>query len=338
MIPVRRLSQVVVAKAGVLQFGDEHRRHPIQRGAPLGLDRGQGGLGLEPGGRVDHRGPVGGAGQIAQDHAEAVVQRHRDTDPVGLGVAAALADEQAVVQDVVVRQGGALGEPGGPRGVLDVDGVVELEQGLTLAPAARPGPARPPRPAPPSPSPPPGRRSPSTTRRPRPGSSGATASEHVQIVGLAEPRGQDQGRDPGLAQGIGQLGGPVGRVDVDQDGPDLGRGVLQDHPLGVVRRPDPDPLATLDPQPQQTPGHHLHRPMELGIGQAHPLMHAHQGIVIGDPGHRPVQVLPDRLPQQRHRTRPMHIGGHTNHLHRRLPHPSPLETVCHRRRLRVRKS
>src|SRR5690348_8808382 len=42
---------------------------------------------------------------ISEDHAEAVVERHRDADPVGLGVPAALADEQAVVEDVVVGQG-----------------------------------------------------------------------------------------------------------------------------------------------------------------------------------------------------------------------------------------
>src|SRR5829696_5487705 len=98
--------------------------------------------------------------------------------------------------------------------------------------------------------------------------------EHVQVVGGAEARGEHQGRHPGLAQGIGQLRGPVGRVDVDQDGPDLGGGVLESHPLGVVGRPDPDPLAGLDPEGQQPPGHLLDRGMELGVGHAHALVHA----------------------------------------------------------------
>ena len=40
--------------------------------------------------------------EVAHHHAEAVVERHRDADPVGLGVAAQLADEVAVVEDVVV--------------------------------------------------------------------------------------------------------------------------------------------------------------------------------------------------------------------------------------------
>src|SRR6266542_243739 len=68
---------------------------------------------LERLGRVDHGRAVRGAGEVAEHHAEAVVQRHRDADAVGLGVAAALADEEAVVEDVVVRQGGALGEARG---------------------------------------------------------------------------------------------------------------------------------------------------------------------------------------------------------------------------------
>ena len=311
----------------MLQLGDEHRRHPIQRGAALGLDRGQGGLGLERLGRVDHGRSVGGAGQVAQDHAEAVVQRHRDTDPVGLGVAAALADEVAVVEDVVVRQGGALGEPGGAGGVLDVDGVVELEQGLALAQPLDRHPASPRAQLVPAHRP--GRDVAAQHHPPRKG--GEVAGhlvEHVQVVGLAEAGGQDQGRHPGLAEGIGQLGGPVGRVDVDQHGPDLGGGVLEDRPLGVVRRPDPDPLATLDPQRQQAPGHLLDGRMELGIGQAHALVHADQGVVVGDPGRRPVQVLPDGLTQQRHRARPMHVRGLAGHA----PWPPPCLRACASRR------
>src|SRR6266581_4016186 len=37
--------------------------------------------------------------------------------------------------------------------------------------------------------------------------------EHVQVVGLAEAGGEHQGGDARLAEGVGQLRGPVGRVD-----------------------------------------------------------------------------------------------------------------------------
>ena len=63
------------------------------------------------------------AGQVAQHHAEAVVQRHRDAQPVGRRELHALADEEAVVQDVAMRQRRALGKAGGAAGELDVDRV-----------------------------------------------------------------------------------------------------------------------------------------------------------------------------------------------------------------------
>ena len=72
-------------------------------------------------------------GEIADHHAEAVVERHRDADPVALGVPKALTQEKGVVQDVVVREGSSFGETGGAAGVLDIDRVVELHRVGTLA-------------------------------------------------------------------------------------------------------------------------------------------------------------------------------------------------------------
>ena len=39
MMPVRSDREVEAAELGVVQLGDEHRRHAVQRGAALGLDR-----------------------------------------------------------------------------------------------------------------------------------------------------------------------------------------------------------------------------------------------------------------------------------------------------------
>jgi hypothetical protein len=69
---------------------------------------------------------VGDAGEVAEDHAEAVVVGDRDAEAVLRREAHPLADEVAVVEDRVVREGRALGEAGGAGGVLDVDRVVEL--------------------------------------------------------------------------------------------------------------------------------------------------------------------------------------------------------------------
>ena len=84
---------------------------------------------LEGGRRDDHAGAVGDGAEVAHDHAEAVVEGHRDADAVLLGVAAELADEEAVVEDVVVRERRALGRAGGAARVLDVDRLVEVELG-----------------------------------------------------------------------------------------------------------------------------------------------------------------------------------------------------------------
>ena len=77
--------------------------------------------------RDDHRGTVGDASQVAQHHPEAVVEGHRDAEPVGLGEPEQLGGEEPVVEDVAVAQGRALGIAGGARGVLDVDRVLGAE-------------------------------------------------------------------------------------------------------------------------------------------------------------------------------------------------------------------
>src|SRR5690606_4796201 len=115
--------QVVVREVGQVELRDEHGGHPVQRGAALLLDGAQGGRRVEGRGGDDHAGAVGGGREVAHHHAEAVVEGHRDADPVLLAVGDQLPHEVTVVEDVVVGEGGALGEAGGARGVLDVDGV-----------------------------------------------------------------------------------------------------------------------------------------------------------------------------------------------------------------------
>src|SRR2546421_6317255 len=59
-----------------------------------------------------------------------MIKRNRDADAIMLAVAKALSDEEAVVDEVVVRQRRALGEARGAGGVLDVDRIVELQRTL----------------------------------------------------------------------------------------------------------------------------------------------------------------------------------------------------------------
>ena len=57
-----------------------------------------------------------------------MIQGHRDAHPVALGVPEQPGQEVPVVEDVVVAERRALGEPGRAARVLDVDRLVAIEQ------------------------------------------------------------------------------------------------------------------------------------------------------------------------------------------------------------------
>ena len=78
--------------------------------------------------------------------------------------------------------------------------------------------------------------------------------DHVDVVRRLERRGGEQHPAARLGERVLQLVGAVGRVDVDEDHADLGRGVLQQRPLGVVRAPQPDPVARLEPEREEALG------------------------------------------------------------------------------------
>jgi hypothetical protein len=68
--------------------------------------------------------------EIPEHHAEAVVEGDWNANAIGAGITERLPDEEAVVEDVVVRERRALRESGRPRGVLNVDRLIEVELGL----------------------------------------------------------------------------------------------------------------------------------------------------------------------------------------------------------------
>ena len=173
----------------------------------------------------------------------------------------AFADEEAVVEDVVVRQRRALGESGRAGGVLDVNGVVELQRRFT---PFRGPPRRPTRP----------RRQ---ERRPvlveaedaaQGGAARPGGVEHGAVDQLAETAGVEEDADAGLAQGVLQLGGLVGGVDVDEDGADAGGGVLDDDPLLAVGRPDADAVARRHAEGEEAAGGLRDRIPQLAVGGA----------------------------------------------------------------------
>ncbi|MCY1536119.1 hypothetical protein D9M68_715620 [compost metagenome] len=244
---------------------------------------------------------MGHAAEVAHHHAEAVVQRHRDHQAVLLGQPHALSDHVAVVEDVVVTEGGALGEAGGAGGVLDVDGVVELQAGLALGQrfdahlsrlALQGGPGQE-----------------SGRRIGRQADHAAQlrqalavqaarfggrqfrdqAKEHGVVVGGLEGVGADHPAAAGLLERVFQFAAAIGRVDVDQDGADLGAGELGDAPLGAVRRPDAEAVAAVQAKGEQGAGMAVHRLGQFLPAVAQALVLDHQRLALGELGNRGIE-------------------------------------------------
>ena len=162
----------------------------------------------------------------------------------------------------MVREGRALGEPGRAGRVLDVDRLVEVELGLArrerrcVVAAAReelvPLGAE------------------QDALRVAPGAS--HGRDELDVVGVLEPGREDQDGAAGLVQRVLELVAPVRRVDVDEDRADLRGRELHDHPLGAVRRPDPDPVASDDAGREQAASAAVDLGAELCVGPADPLV------------------------------------------------------------------
>ncbi len=207
--PRPQAGEVEAPELGLLELGDEHGRHAVERGAALVLDRLEHGAGLERLAGDDQARTVHHAGEAAEHHAEAVVERHRHAHPVELRVVQYAAREVGVVDDVVVRERRALGEARGARRVLDVDGLIRTKARLALDQLVR--------------------------AQARAGGQellpvvlehddlahlrafAMDVEEHAEVVRVAEAARHDEHADTGLAEGIGQLGRLVGRIDRDED-------------------------------------------------------------------------------------------------------------------------
>jgi hypothetical protein len=114
-----------------------------------------------------------------------------------------------------------------------------------------------------------------------------------------------------MLERVGHLVGAVGRVDVHQDGADLGRGVLHQRPFGAVGRPHADALAALDAEREERPRALVDARGKLAVGPAHVLVPRDEA--------RQVAVRRERLGQCRDRilssmVRKSASGGHNGSL------------------------
>ena len=133
--------------------------------------------------------------------------------------------------------------------------------------------------------------------------------EHGDVVAALQRRGGDQRLAADLVQRIFQLGQAVGRVDVDEDEPGFRRRELGDHPLRIVRRPDADAVAGLQPERQQPGREGVDPLLQLAIGPAQILLPYDQCIAIGPALCGRVEVFAQCLADQRLLAAAMHIAA-----------------------------
>ena len=75
-------AQVILGKIRMIEFGDEHGRHAMQRRAALGGNCFEYGFRFEGLTWKDHGGAMGYAHQDAHHHAKTMIERDRDTQAV----------------------------------------------------------------------------------------------------------------------------------------------------------------------------------------------------------------------------------------------------------------
>ena len=249
--------------------------------------------------------------EVAQHHAETVVQGHGDAQPVLLREAHGFTDEKTVIEDIVVRQGGTFRRARGAGRELNVDGVIKLQgsadffqvrqvgvgdalhQGIEVMHArcggraqaddvAQLGQARRLQGA-----------------RARTGDLRHYVLHDGQVIAGLEAGRQDQRAALHLVEHVFEFRTPVGGVDVDHDQAGFRRGELGQHPFGAILRPDADPVARLQAQLQQAGGQTVHALLEFQIRPAHVLVRHDQGIVLAIAGGDGVQVSAYRFADQR---------------------------------------
>ena len=239
-----------------------------------------------------------------------MIERHRNAEPIVRRKPHRFADEEAVVEDIVVRQRRALGEARRTGRKLDVDRLVELQKRAKLGDTLR------------------FRTSaagedlgetecagmPSLdqhhrTQRRQPLRFEFSRSclshlrrqlaQYAHIVRGLEFLGENQRLAADLVERIFELGGAIGRIDIDQDETGLRRSKLRQHPFAVVGRPDTDAIAGLEAERQKSGGELVDGLLQFAIRHAHFLV-PHDKCRMRRPFRANcVEEPPDRLADQR---------------------------------------
>ncbi len=262
-------------------------------------------------------GAVGHDGHDAQHEAEAVEEGHRQAHLLRFREPLALADEEAVVQNVVVGEHHALGKARGARGVLHVDDLVAaqcfsnirellvfpvgaqqeqfgriehapvllgtdeddvLQMGEALAPQVSPlGFLQ----------------------------FGNQLVDHLHVVAVAKSIHQAEGVDVRLADQELQLVELVVGVDGHQSHADLGRGEEDGEPVRHIVAPDAQVVALAQADGQEALGHVVHAVVELAVGEAEIAVWIDNEFFLGEARNLLFQDRADRLVDECHAWSPI---------------------------------
>ena len=319
----------------MLKLGDEHGRHTVQRGTALLLHRLQRWSCLEAFAGHHHSGAMGHTREIGEHHAEAVIERDGDAEAVALRELHALAGEEAVVEDVMVRERRPLRHAGGAGRILDVDHVVDIEFGLPAVYLLirNPGPQReeivP-------------RVDAGMLRRLhqdggseqgqllglqlarlRPQRFGADRVEHANVVGRLEPLDEEQRAGLGVAQRVLKLMGTIGRIDVHEHRADDGGAELHKDPLGVVRCPDGYAVATRYAQRDERFRDTTAFVSQLRVGPAAARRHVNKRLVRRNAGNDAVETIGNGRSNEGSERNPVCVAQRLRASHDCLP------SLCH---------
>src|SRR5207248_2960460 len=119
------------------------------------------------------------------------------------------------------------------------------------------------------------------------------------IIGARVASVQEDGAYAGFGKHAFELVRAVGGVYVHQHDARPRGPILQQHPFGTIRRPDPDTVARLQSQTGEAPGYPRRLVVELPPGKMDLLVADDQGLAIGESPGCGGEGLRDRKVKQR---------------------------------------
>ena len=211
------------------------------------------------------------AGENRQDHSEAMIERHRNAEPIRLAEIQCLSDKTRIVHHIMMRERGALRASGGAACELDIDRVVAIERFLANCDAT------------------PLRQKVCIVQHVRhaafahandpfePGQLGTNRLEHLQVLRSLHLLGGDDDPASRYAKRVFQLGETIGRIDIHENEAESCGRELRHQPLDAVGRPDPDAIALAKAELLQPGGEGIDLVRELLPAPADALLAEYHG-------------------------------------------------------------